>query len=610
MTTMYELPFSGGSAFPLGGRRNRPGNTFIRFLGAIFAALLTCIFSVAFTQPPVNVFGGELMRFDEVKQLVDIADVLDAHGFDGSSVAAGGKILCPLPWHPATEPGFSVVPGAFGEVAHCYGCGQSMDVFQLLAALTGMWDCDTDWADLPKATYRRVLREVAHIGGLSVSEDEYVEAAADLDSVVRRHGLERVVSFVADVCNDYLLDGDAGALDRKAAWARIKKYGFTEETVEGMNLGLCPLLTPGAEAKSRVTITDTGASLNIGYGPEHLYDWRPLLKEVKISEEDAMGSGLFTKQLLDLDCAEDTDNYKLVCVLGGRLTFPYIGPNFETLYLTGRVLDGKVPIVPFAGHRGNPKDMPAFVKALKNVKSSNRRVAMYLRQCYSKFHKPFAPTRKPWVYPEAVEPLMCTPPHLGKETIKSGWEPNGDLVIAEGAPDLVSCYQLRLQAASPVTIRVSNANMPMMERLARRCNALGKRLIWVPDNEENGSGMKGAISTAAKLHRKGLPAQIATIRRAKGKIDLNEYAREIGHQAGMMENMLSTAQPPDIILLRKIGTKLSGTLLEALQTPPQQGWKSVLAVTTAQHWKSYLAKRVAQRFEGLDETSKEFKEVE
>jgi hypothetical protein len=56
------------------------------------------------------------VNFFDVKQLVDIADVLDAHGLDGDTVAGGGKILCPFPWHDATEPGFSVVPATSGQV--------------------------------------------------------------------------------------------------------------------------------------------------------------------------------------------------------------------------------------------------------------------------------------------------------------------------------------------------------------------------------------------------------------------------------------------------------------------------------------------------------------
>ena len=612
MTSMCPKSFPGGSNRSKLDGRNRPGSAVTSNVEAVVVALLTYILSVTPAGPPVNEVGGSDMNYSDVKRLVDIADVLNFHGFDGDTVAAGGKILCPLPWHDATVPGFALVPGSLGEVWHCLGsdCGSSGDIFQLHAARTGAWDGETAWADLPKATLRQVLLEVAGIAGCAVGGDEFVDVAIDVESMERRRRLEQVNNLVADVCHDYLLERGQSAPDRKAAWRRIEKYGFSEEAVKGVRLGVCPLLKKGAVARPKLTFGDDRVSLKTGFQPEDLYDWRLRFNELKISEEDAMGSGLFIKHFLAPDRAEDTDPYLLVCVMGGRLTFPYVGPNHETQYLIGRVLDGEVPIVPYSGYKGPPKDMASFVKVLKKAKSPKRQVALYLREHYSKFHKPFAHTTNEFVYPEAVEPLMATPPHPGEDALRSGWEPTGDLIIAEGAPDLISCYQLGLQAVSPVTTRVSNANRPALERLGRKCKARGKRLIWVPDNEENSAGMKGAISTATKLHVKALPVRIATLPREGGKTDLNEFARERDHEPGILDDLLGDAQPPDTVLLKMLVPELTGTLLEALSTPVLPKWKSVLEVTNAAHWNRYLKLEVAQRFEGLDEKSPQLREVE
>jgi DNA primase catalytic core len=96
-----------------------------------------------------------------------------------------------------------------------------------------------------------------------------------------------------------------------------------------------------------------------------------------------------------------------------------------------------------------------------------------------------------------------------------------DLLITEGVPDAVAALQAGIACISPATTKFREADWPRLARLAKTA----KQIIIINDAEENQSGERGALQTAAHLFKGGIDARIGTLPRPEGtaKVDLAEY---------------------------------------------------------------------------------------
>ena len=103
------------------------------------------------TKPSLSLDADSIKR-----SVVDVWPVLDALGLlDGAHrQARGAFIFCP--WHAERTPSCSVRIGDAGLVAHCFGCGQSADLFGFIAAVRG-FDVQQD--------FWLVLKEAAELPG-------------------------------------------------------------------------------------------------------------------------------------------------------------------------------------------------------------------------------------------------------------------------------------------------------------------------------------------------------------------------------------------------------------------------------------------------------------
>lgn len=105
--------------------------------------------------------GAVLDAGNVKRRLADPVAVAQALGLaEGARRQRGGlTILCP--WHAERTPSCSLSTGQDGTLrAHCFGCGQSGDVFSLVAAVQGL-NTRTDFV--------RVVRETAALFGLDGS---------------------------------------------------------------------------------------------------------------------------------------------------------------------------------------------------------------------------------------------------------------------------------------------------------------------------------------------------------------------------------------------------------------------------------------------------------
>ncbi|MDM8538426.1 toprim domain-containing protein [Desulfobacterales bacterium HSG17] len=96
-----------------------------------------------------------------------------------------------------------------------------------------------------------------------------------------------------------------------------------------------------------------------------------------------------------------------------------------------------------------------------------------------------------------------------------------NVIITEGAPDLISAIDYDFNAVSPVTTNFKEEHFEKLEQLTSAADSI----YIINDNEKNQAGLQGAIRTAKHLSKTGKNVYIVKLPRPDGedKIDLNEY---------------------------------------------------------------------------------------
>lgn len=98
-------------------------------------------------------------------------------------------------------------------------------------------------------------------------------------------------------------------------------------------------------------------------------------------------------------------------------------------------------------------------------------------------------------------------------------------VITEGITDAMLAEQKGIPVMSPVTKQFRKDDIERLKQISRHVPTI----YLVNDNEENESGLKGAISTAKELSEVGVNPYVTVIPRPKGveKVDLNDLLKSI-----------------------------------------------------------------------------------
>ncbi|MBN1134380.1 MAG: hypothetical protein JXA38_05630 [Methanosarcinaceae archaeon] len=209
---------------------------------------------------------------------------------------------------------------------------------------------------------------------------------------------------------------------------------------------------------------ETIDTLKIGYAPENCHLQKKL--EDLFHEDQLKITGLFTV----------TDKGKLKDHYRDRIIFPY-WKNGKPVYSIGR--DPK-------WHEG--KHSGKYIKHL----------------VYSE--------ERPYISPHIDNSVF-----YGEDSIKK----TKVVYITEGVTDCIGLLQEGLACISPVTTQISSHDT---EHAIEVCKNMDLVRI-INDNEENESGLKGALKTAELLEENGIKAEIIELPKPMGidKIDLAEY---------------------------------------------------------------------------------------
>ena len=157
---------------------------------------------------------------DSVTALVkEQADIIQIIGECVDLKRAGARFLGRCPFHGEKTPSFSVHPGQ--QFYHCFGCGESGDVFSFMMKYHNL--------DFPTA-----LQTLARRYQIELPEKHYSQAEQEKDR--QRKVMFAINEKAARLFRDYLLQGKGAA----SARAYLERRGIPPDIQEKFQLGYAP----------------------------------------------------------------------------------------------------------------------------------------------------------------------------------------------------------------------------------------------------------------------------------------------------------------------------------------------------------------------------------
>jgi len=157
-------------------------------------------------------FGITDAVLDEIKQRIDLGDLIASYGVDVRHSGTALKACCPF--HHEKTPSFSINPAK--GFYHCFGCNESGDAIKFVQKFEGL-------------SFPEAVKKLAAKCGVTITEKPDPEAG-------RRKRLYALMAELASFYRRCLL------MTREAAPAReyLKKRNLDEETCEAWTVGYAP----------------------------------------------------------------------------------------------------------------------------------------------------------------------------------------------------------------------------------------------------------------------------------------------------------------------------------------------------------------------------------
>lgn len=157
---------------------------------------------------------------DSITALVkEQADIVQIIGESVDLKRAGARFLGCCPFHGEKTPSFSVHPGQ--QFYHCFGCGESGDVFSFMMKYHNL--------DFPAA-----LQSLARRYQIELPEKHYSQAEQEKER--QRKAMYAINEKAARLFRDYLLQGK----DAASARAYLERRGIPSDIQEKFQLGYAP----------------------------------------------------------------------------------------------------------------------------------------------------------------------------------------------------------------------------------------------------------------------------------------------------------------------------------------------------------------------------------
>lgn len=175
----------------------------------------------------------------EIKAKVDIADLISSYGFQLKHNGSG--LWCCCPFHNEKTPSFKV-DSARGTY-HCFGCGESGDVFAFVQKQEGLSFVEAMkkladsvgvvLTDTISPTASRRKRLYALMSALAVDFNRMLKSPKAVEAAAAREYLKSR-QITQEVANRFLIGYAPGSIDRILAWAN--HHGYTKEDLAAAGL--------------------------------------------------------------------------------------------------------------------------------------------------------------------------------------------------------------------------------------------------------------------------------------------------------------------------------------------------------------------------------------
>lgn len=210
----------------------------------------------------------------------------------------------------------------------------------------------------------------------------------------------------------------------------------------------------------------------------------------------------------------------------GRIIFPYF-QNGKVVYIKGRVIPGVTPANKFE----------CYADKAGNIKKDSSGAPDFIKYKALRSHDPEHETRK-YISRFVQNTIM------GEDSIRGAKE----IIITEGAPDLISALDHGFAAISPVTTHFSAKDLEKLAALTKQAAAV----YLINDSEDNRAGLEGALKTGIFLTKAGRQVYLVELPRPGNvsKIDLNEYLKD--HTADDLRELLQKAKPVLEVLINQL----------------------------------------------------------
>lgn len=244
----------------------------------------------------------------------------------------------------------------------------------------------------------------------------------------------------------------------------------------------------------------------IGYAPRQSGHLLKHLREAGFSDKDIEASGLFYKG--------DKGLYE---VFRDRFIFPYIISGTPKYFI------GRVPRNTDDDEILNNKGRPKYQKQMVH-NSKNTHVSPIVQNRYL-FNEDALYDRK-----------------------------QKEIIITEGVTDALICKRAGYPVVSPVTVRLRRQDLERYAKLFKT-----KTTVYIAnDNEENESGIRGAMDSAEFLEQQGCFVKIIAIPKEDGigKVDLNDYLKKAEDPTVAMATLKAKAITPLVFQIQNIDPDL------------------------------------------------------
>lgn len=178
-------------------------------------------------------------QIEEIRAKIDIADLISSYGFNLKH--SGSDLWCCCPFHTEKTPSFKVdsIKGTY----HCFGCGESGDIFSFVQKQEGLSFIETvqklaEIANIELHTTKSGLdsqrqRLYELMANLALAFNKMLWAANNNDGQTAREYLQKR-QINKEVANRFLIGYAPKEVDKILAWAGRHGYSYQDLAAAGL----------------------------------------------------------------------------------------------------------------------------------------------------------------------------------------------------------------------------------------------------------------------------------------------------------------------------------------------------------------------------------------